>query len=86
MPFRVHSRLKIPNFQFPISNLFLPMPAKKKTSAPAKSKEIASHTHAEATRKNIPSAEMQQVIGDDIKAPVPVTYARNAPPMSPETD
>jgi len=62
------------------------MPAKKKTSAPAKSKEIASHTHAEATRKNIPSAEMQQVIGDDIKNPVPVTYPRNAPPMSPETD
>jgi hypothetical protein len=40
------------------------MPAKKKTAAPVKSKEIASHTHAQATRKNIPSAEMQQVIDE----------------------
>lgn len=60
------------------------MPAKKKTTA--KPKEIANISHPQATRKNIPSAEMQQVIGDDIKAPVPVTYARNAPPMSPETE
>ena len=60
------------------------MPAKKK--ATAKPKEIANISHPQATRKNIPSAEMQQVIGDDIKAPVPVTYARNAPPMSPETE
>ncbi len=60
------------------------MPAKKK--ATAKPKEIANISHPQATRKNIPSAEMQQVIGDDIKAPVPVTYARHAPPMSPETE
>ena len=59
------------------------MPAKKK---PTKSKEIATHTHAEATRRNIPSAEMQQVIGDDIKAPVSLKYSRSAPRMSPETE
>ena len=60
------------------------MPAKKKTAA--KPKEIATHTHAEATRRNIPSAEMQQVIGDDIKAPVSLKYPRSAPRMSPETE
>lgn len=59
------------------------MPAKKKTAKP---KQIATHTHPAATRKNIPSAEMQQVIGDDIKAPVAVKYPRNAPPISPETE
>ena len=60
------------------------MPAKKK--ATAKPKEIANISHPQATRKNIPSAEMQQVISDEVKNPVPVTYARNAPPMSPETE
>jgi adenine-specific DNA-methyltransferase len=53
------------------------MPAKKKTSAPAKSKEIASHTHAEATRKNIPSAEQQSIVQKEHEQPKKLKYPRN---------
>jgi len=57
------------------------MPPKKKSAKKAakkagKPKSIASLNHEEATRKNIPSAEMQPVISDELKAPIPVTYAR----------
>ncbi|MFT6864869.1 MAG: adenine-specific DNA-methyltransferase [Akkermansiaceae bacterium] len=57
------------------------MPPKKKSAKKAakkagKPKTIGSLTHEEATRKNIPSAEMQPVISDEIKAPIPVTYPR----------
>ena len=57
------------------------MPPKKKSAKKAakkagKPKTIGSLTHEEATRKNIPSAEMQPVISDELKAPIPVTYAR----------
>ncbi|MFZ1536218.1 MAG: site-specific DNA-methyltransferase [Chromatiaceae bacterium] len=37
---------------------------------------VATLTHGEATRKNIPTAEYQPVLAKNEQAPVPVTYAR----------
>jgi len=57
------------------------MPAKKK---PASAKTVASLNHAEATRKNIPSAEMQPVVDDALKSPVRVAYERRDPDLDPQ--
>ncbi len=57
------------------------MPAKKKTTA---RKTVATHTHGEATRKNIPSAEMQPVVDDSVKTPVQVAYERRNPDLDPQ--
>ena len=51
------------------------MPPRKK-KATKKKKTIAAHTHSDATRKNIPPAEMQSVVRDEVKNPVPVSYSR----------
>ena len=42
-----------------------------------KPKQVAALTHAEASRKNLPTAEHQAVLAEDDCKPVPVTYERN---------
>jgi len=59
-------------------------PRKKAAKKAAKSKTIASLNHDDATRKNIPSAEMQQVISDDVKNPVKVSYPRGSSDLEEE--
>jgi adenine-specific DNA-methyltransferase len=41
-------------------------------------KSVKALTHEEATRKNIPSAEHQSVLPQEVSEPVPVRYARHA--------
>ncbi|MGD9419023.1 MAG: site-specific DNA-methyltransferase [Verrucomicrobiota bacterium JB025] len=61
------------------------MPAKKKSAKKtARKKVIATHTHQGATRKNIPSAEMQPVVGDEVKTPIQVAYDRRNPDLDPQ--
>jgi adenine-specific DNA-methyltransferase len=57
------------------------MPAKKKPATP---KTVATHTYRDATRKNIPSAEMQPVVDDAVKSPVQVAYERRNPDLDPQ--
>lgn len=45
-------------------------PPRKSAKKTGKPKTIATHTHQGATRKNIPSAEMQPVVGDEVKTPI----------------
>ncbi|HEX2863715.1 MAG TPA: site-specific DNA-methyltransferase [Deinococcales bacterium] len=40
-------------------------------------KPVGSYTHAEATRLNIPPAEMDAVLDEATRSPVPVTFERN---------
>lgn len=55
--------------------------AKKKTT---KRKSVDHLTHEEATRKNIPPAEMQSVARDEVKTPVQVAYDRRNPDLDPQ--
>jgi len=53
--------------------------ARPKTSKTAAPKHIADLTHAEATRKNIPTVEHQSVMAPADQAPKPVRYPRGRP-------
>lgn len=48
----------------------------KKKSKKKTKKQVETLTHAEAKRKNIPTAEFQSVMADQDQQPVPVTYPR----------
>jgi adenine-specific DNA-methyltransferase len=54
------------------------------TKKSASDKKIAHLTHTEAKRKNIPSAEMQSVLNDEIRNPVQVAYDRRNPDLDPQ--
>ena len=47
-------------------------------------KEVATLTHEEASRKNIPTAEHQAVLAEDDRKPVPVTYERRNRDLDPQ--
>ncbi|MCG8598832.1 MAG: site-specific DNA-methyltransferase [Verrucomicrobiales bacterium] len=47
--------------------------AKKKS---ASKKSVSHYGHEDASRKNIPSAEMQPVVRDEVREPIPVSYDR----------
>lgn len=49
----------------------------KKSSKPAAAKSVETLTHAEATRKNIPTAEYESVMKREQQAPMKVKYPRN---------
>ncbi len=55
--------------------------AKKKS---AKRKAVDHYDHDEATRKNIPPAEMQPVVRSEVKTPVQVAYERRNPDLDPQ--
>ncbi|MDR3335183.1 MAG: hypothetical protein LBT13_09930 [Treponema sp.] len=44
---------------------------------PKPPKTVTSLSHTEEKRKNIPTAEMQSVVDNDIKAPKTLKYPRN---------
>jgi len=56
------------------------MPKKKST----KRKAVGHYGHDDATRKNIPPAEMQSVARDEVKTPVQVAYERRNPDLDPQ--
>jgi adenine-specific DNA-methyltransferase len=60
------------------------MPAKKKAAKSATPKVIATHTYRDATRKNIPSAEMQPVVDESLKKPIQVAYEQRNPELDPQ--
>ena len=47
-------------------------------------KTIETLTHAEASRKNIPTAEYQAVMGDDDRSPIQVAYERRNRDLDPQ--
>ncbi|MCO5207709.1 MAG: site-specific DNA-methyltransferase, partial [Anaerolineae bacterium] len=49
-----------------------------------KTKQVASLRHGEAKRPNIPTAEMQGVVTDDVKTPIQVAYERRNPDLDPQ--
>ena len=53
----------------------------KKKKAP---KQVETHTHKSATRKNIPSAEHQSVVDEETKSPIRVAIARRNPDLDPQ--
>lgn len=55
--------------------------AKKKST---KRKSVDHLTHGEATRKNIPPAEVQMNVRDEVKTPVQVAYERRNPDLDPQ--
>ena len=52
------------------------MAKKRSTKKKKTKKKVETLTHAEAKRKNIPTAEFQSVMADQDQQPVPVTYPR----------
>ena len=50
--------------------------AKKTTKKKSTPKKVTALTHEDASRKNIPTAEYQSVMGKEQQAPVPVAYSR----------
>jgi len=44
----------------------------------AKRKNIQSFTHNDAVRKNIPTAELESVVGEQQQQPIPVNYKRGS--------
>ena len=44
---------------------------------------VEAHTHGEATRQSIPTAEFESVLSDDTKAPIQVAYERRNRDLNP---
>lgn len=55
--------------------------AKRKPATP---KQIETHVHDEATRKNLPTAEMQPVVSEEMKKPIKVNYERRNRDLDPQ--
>jgi len=55
--------------------------AKKKSTT---RKSVSHYDHDEATRKNIPPAEMQSVAHDEVTTPIQVAYERRNPDLDPQ--
>ena len=51
---------------------------------PKQSKQVSTLTHAEASRRNIPTAEYQALLGSDARSPVPVAYGRRNRDLDPQ--
>ena len=51
---------------------------------PKQSKQVSTLTHAEASRRNIPTAEYQALLGSDARNPVPVAYERRNRDLDPQ--
>ena len=51
---------------------------------PRQPKQVTTLTHGEASRKNIPTAEHQGVLGEDEREAVPVTYERRNRDLDPQ--
>ncbi len=51
---------------------------------PKQSKQVSTLTHAEASRRNIPTAEYQALLGSDARSPVPVAYERRNRDLDPQ--
>ena len=54
-----------------------------KTPKPEKKKTVATLTHEEASRKNIPTAEFQSVMHKEEQSPVRVAYERRNRDLDP---
>ena len=55
--------------------------AKRRKKAP---KQVETLTHEEASRKNIPTAEYQSVVDDEVQSPIQVAYARRNRDLDPQ--
>ena len=55
-----------------------------KTSKTSKSKVVATLTHGEAKRTNIPTAEYQAVMAEDDRNPIQVAYQRRNRDLDPQ--
>ena len=51
---------------------------------PAKPRQVATLTHGEATRKNIPTAEYQTMMADEERKPIRVAYERRNRDLDPQ--
>jgi adenine-specific DNA-methyltransferase len=56
----------------------------KKTPKPEKKKAVATLTHEEASRKNIPTAEFQSVLQKEHQSPIRVAYERRNRDLDPQ--
>lgn len=52
--------------------------------SPKTAADITAITHADATRKNIPTAELQSVMRQEVQAPVRIAYAKRNPDLDPQ--
>src|SRR4051794_5025616 len=59
-----------------------PMP--KKTKQPTPPKQIVALKHDEASRKNIPTAELESVMQPDQQSPIRVAYERRNKDLDPQ--
>jgi adenine-specific DNA-methyltransferase len=57
---------------------------KRQTKTPEKKKTVATLTHEEASRKNIPTAEFQSVMHKEEQSPIRVTYERRNRDLDPQ--
>src|SRR5215813_6195529 len=60
------------------------MAKKNTTKIKAAQKEVATLTHDEASRRNIPTAEFQSVMRIDEQSPFPVPYERRNRDLDPQ--
>jgi len=58
--------------------------AKKKASSKAAPKKVEALTHADASRRNIPTAEYQSVMDKDEQSPIRVAYQRRNRDLDPQ--
>jgi adenine-specific DNA-methyltransferase len=56
----------------------------KKSAVPKSNKTVETLKHDEATRKNIPTAEYQSVVGKDAQTPIRVAYERRNKDLDPQ--
>ena len=52
--------------------------------SPRAATDITAITHDDATRKNIPTAELQSVMRQEVQAPVRVAYEKRNPDLDPQ--
>ena len=59
------------------------MPPRRRRTA-AKDKDVEAFRHEEATRRNLPSAEHQPLMGEDEQSPIQVAYERRNRDLDPQ--
>ena len=60
------------------------MTTRRRRTTSRKPKEVDTIRHAEATRTNLPSAEHQPIVEDDVKTPIQVAYERRNRDLDPQ--
>src|SRR5579871_2320439 len=80
LQFTIHYSLFNIHYSIPLSPKIMP----KKPKQPASPKQVVALKHDDASRKNIPTAELESVMQPDQQSPIRVAYERRNKDLDPQ--